>query len=1304
MRMKDALDELNFERFSLGVSFGECFCGEVGPSIRADYVVMGTEVNMAARLMGKAPNRGILASKRVYTNSKKFILFRQSEHLKVKGKDGFFHAYIPEARAFAPSTSIIDDGNLSDSPEQPFILLPSREYEMTKMLRALHEAEVSIPKVLILCGGPFLGKSRMISSLSENAISANFTVLQSFRTSLDSFTSYFPFRQITLTALLMCASKLLGQVTDDEVAAIEMLIENKILTKTDRVVLGSILPTVSDSQLLSLLKGQSTTALTKSISDTLIKLFVPLQPIMVVFEGDGEIDPSSWSVISEMQQRAVVECSRLLLVISSRNVLTIPSAVSHLQREAEYAKLTPLDKYETEIYLEVLLGVHDKGIGVDQKLLDAVHDRANGCPSFIEYIVSWALGKKMIEYDEGKNVMSFNLPVTQSEDVAAAIPKELSSIVLASFNDLPAILWDVLKIASCIGFSFDENAYEALDENLDFMPRVKTLAATHDVFERIDGHRYKWKHQAVYEAVKSLLIGNQRAQIHSMIVDVFEHYHKNGHFSNMVKCDLHRLFAWHCTLAGKWDAAYNQYMEAGKRAEETYNFPEAAKMYEEAISSQKKIDPLPLLRSRLLPTVKLGNCLRELARYNDAEEVLKTCLEEAERAMKKSDADEQMYVHSLTALAALNQAQSKYNEAKELYEKALPIARNLQESRTSLWLAVHIAGYAETLRKSGDLPTAETLHWEALHIRSCSANEGACTSLELAISYTQLGCTLFGQKKYEEAYKQHRLALKTRFEYLDFSHGHVSESLNYCAEALCSLGRAADGIPLAIHAVNIRKVVFGTSHPAYAHALSILASCYHAVGRSCDARDYFEECLSICEAVFQKNHANIIPNLMNYGKVLCSTGDYEKAKSVFQRAIVIHKKNFTEGQRASELETCQSQVQELTEKIESNTKALQCASVCERNMPIPTVDIKKKGTPIIVITDIGRDVDDEYALVLLASLARMHLLDPIAVVATLSPQRERAYLARGVLDILGFPNIPIGIGSCGGAKGKAGLDVYSAEYSRSCSCIYECGVELMARALSASPDKSVQVFCIGSLTDAATLMKDHEELFVKKVKEVSVMGGLNEIEEGKFVVPDTAYNNNCDAPSAAYVYQKCQELCIPTITLSRYAAYGCPIPTAVLDNLKKTEHMVVNNIVNVRTASINELWKKVNMPTSDTRREKLPPRCNRLWFCQTFLGRDDVETDGASPIMSHVEKLNMYDPLALLCCVPAYREAHFRMETVTVNGVPQSVVGLSQDQTGIVDPEVLCAELFSLFRLAFLRSLQNICKRRVAMQRTSMDF
>ncbi|EED93436.1 soluble adenylyl cyclase, partial [Thalassiosira pseudonana CCMP1335] len=50
MRMESALKDLKLNRFSLGVSFGECFCGEVGPPMRSDYVVMGPEVNLAARL------------------------------------------------------------------------------------------------------------------------------------------------------------------------------------------------------------------------------------------------------------------------------------------------------------------------------------------------------------------------------------------------------------------------------------------------------------------------------------------------------------------------------------------------------------------------------------------------------------------------------------------------------------------------------------------------------------------------------------------------------------------------------------------------------------------------------------------------------------------------------------------------------------------------------------------------------------------------------------------------------------------------------------------------------------------------------------------------------------------------------------------------------------------------------------------------------------------------------------------------------------------------------------------------------
>ena len=977
------------------------------------------------------------------------------------------------------------------------------------------------------------------------------------------------------------------------------------------------------------------------------------------------------------------------------SVLTAIFVHCHVSVLSSTPQLTPFERYETEIYLKVLLGVREKGIGIDEKMLDAFHHRANGCPQFIEYILRWALDKDLIEYVESHNSMSFKALDAHSDD--DIIPLELSSIVLAAFNNLSPILWDALKIASCIGYSFDADVYNTLTGDLDFIPKIKRLASSYDAFEKCDGNRYKWKHQAVYEAVKSLLINSQRQKIHCMIVEVFERS-VDTDLCGEGKGDTHRLLARHCSLAEKWDSAFNQYMEAGKRAEEIYNFTEATRMYEEALNMQDKMTPKPLLRSQLLPTVKLGNCLRELARYEESEKVLTECLAKTERTMAELDGDEQMYVHVLTSLATLYQNKSKYKDAKELYERALPIARNIQESRSSLWLAGQVAGYAEILRKSGDLESAEALHREALDIRNLAFEEGSGTELELAISFTQLGCTLFGLKRYSEAYSKHRMALFSRFKYLDFSHGLVSESLNYCAESLCSLDRGCEGIPLAMHAVKIRKVVFGTSHPAYAHALSVLASCYYAAGRSCDARDFLDECIDICETAFPKNHANMIPNLMNYGKVLRSTGDLRKARDVFERAITIHQINFKEGQRAAELEKCTQEVSAINAEIVA--EAEECKAK-EKKSPAElaianssqSVDVLSKGSPIIVVTDIGRDVDDEYCLVLLSALKRMHLLNPIAVITTLAPEEKRAHLARGVLDSLGMPGVPVGVGTAGGVVEGVELEVYPADYARPCSCVVKDGIQLMVEGLRASPDKSVQLLVIAAFTDVATLMQKHEELFLQKVKELVVMGGLKPFDDAsEFVEPDTAYNNNCDMEAASYVYQRCQELRIPTLTISRYAAYGCPIAVAVLESLCETEHMVAHNIRTTSVTSINSLWKKVNYAEDDPRREKLPARCDRTWFCRTFFGTDDTDKDSEESIWSLLENLNMYDPLALMACVPAFRETNFLWDTKYVNGTPHSIAGVSQTQNGIIDATGMSDEMAAIFGLGFRNSMQNICQ------------
>ena len=83
-----------------------------------------------------------------------------------------------------------------------------------------------------------------------------------------------------------------------------------------------------------------------------------------------------------------------------------------------------------------------------------------------------------------------------TDDVRAAIPQELSNILLSPFNKLPPPLWDALKIASCIGYSFDTDLYSTLNQGFGFTPKIEELASKYDCFERTGSH-YRWKQQAV---------------------------------------------------------------------------------------------------------------------------------------------------------------------------------------------------------------------------------------------------------------------------------------------------------------------------------------------------------------------------------------------------------------------------------------------------------------------------------------------------------------------------------------------------------------------------------------------------------------------------------------------------------------------------------------------------------------------------------------------------------------------------------------------------------------------------------------
>ncbi|KAL7471236.1 hypothetical protein ACHAXS_011573 [Conticribra weissflogii] len=1012
---------------------------------------------------------------------------------------------------------------------------------------ASHEGHYQIIKDIVGCaidqgegcflsitGDRYTGKSKLVREVLDsvkNEVGMEFCALWSHRSGVDSLTSFYPFREIVSTALRECEARTRRDVTwlhnnhnghlESDEAIVQQLIRRKIIDKSDQLMIGRILRHVMNAELLSLLKGRNPTVMIKDLAASLLKIMIPLQPVLLVFEaiGDGDdIDSSSFCLMNELLILARSQCPQMLLISIARKEPDIPKGLLamtvpiHLKR---------MQKSDMKSFIRSLVcepGNIDRTMRVDCDVADCVYERTKGCPLFTERVVFWAMRKQIIQLDESRNRVVFH-STHQDEPIdrlGGMLPAQLSEEILELLNNLPHQEMDALKVACCLGTTFRIERFEALKYE-GFYESLLAVIASHGIFDKIDVEHYKWKHISVFEAVESIIISNERIEIHGRIADAL-----NPLTVDHVEGDAQ--FARHYSMADRWTEAYSQYMEAGKKAERNLDFMGAVSLYKQAESCLKRMEGQPSLEQRLSPRIALGLCLRELIRYDDAEIELEYCLNATTTVSEESRASiefTETYLKVITALATLKQAQSKYPEAIELYDRALPIARENQGLHSQVWLANHVAAYAEILRKSGDVFKAKQLHSEALEYRTTAVEVGACTILELASSYTQLGCTLFGLGDFSQAFNFHKKALVARVEHLDFHHSLVSESLNYCADVLQAMGNGKDGISLGMHAANIRKTAFGTFHPAYAHALSVLGSCYHSIGRSYDALELLEECLDICEVAFSMNHANLIPNLMLYGSILRVTGNLHKSRSVYERALAIHKKNFGDGNEKQRKGIEDLLLDELTLITNPKMKA-------PLDMAIPTIQVESDKEHLLICADIGSRPSDEYMLSVASSLQQMGILQLVGVICVCPPQVERADMARGAMDSLLLPDVPVAFSgvSIDPINNSSGL-IFKSDYGRPSPHVNNSGVELLTRALKSAPNKSLVLMCSSCLGDAAEVIDNNPSLFSRAVKEVIILGSVKPLKRSKYLEPEETGLALWDSYGKK-VYRFCQKMKIPT--------------------------------------------------------------------------------------------------------------------------------------------------------------------------------
>jgi len=185
--IRSNLTQFNIE-CRIGIAQGTVFCGYVGSSYRHEYSVMGSSVNLAARLMGKCDVSQILVDSNVHFDARDEFVFVALPKVKAKGYDA------PVA-VFSPLKHVMDNSTFDDIHRRVSVVkqqeIVGRRHELSLLGSALRnylistrasinhelfhtEATMSITdspcsrsvkNKFVIVGGPGYGKTALINEL-----------------------------------------------------------------------------------------------------------------------------------------------------------------------------------------------------------------------------------------------------------------------------------------------------------------------------------------------------------------------------------------------------------------------------------------------------------------------------------------------------------------------------------------------------------------------------------------------------------------------------------------------------------------------------------------------------------------------------------------------------------------------------------------------------------------------------------------------------------------------------------------------------------------------------------------------------------------------------------------------------------------------------------------------------------------------------------------------------------------------------------------------------------------------------------
>lgn len=495
------LRRLGDMRCAIGINTGKVFAGFVGSQTRQEYAVIGEAVNVAARLMERAPLEAALVGESTRARVALPLAWGNPRRLRLKGKSDAMVAFC--IRAAAPPFA-----RLNEPPRRRRLL--GRTDELRRIGAAARRALWGNGQVVAISGEPGIGKSRLVGEMADIAGTLGFELHAGTCEAFGTPAPYHPWRSIWRGLL-----GLADEARNGYEARLAALVERIEPGAGERApLLGPILGLrLNENDLTSRLepavRSESALALLLSV----LRHCSGKGPLLVVLEDCHWIDERS-AELTELVARNIADLP-VLLLLTYRGLPRTLAQLPRLPNTLE-VPLGPLEPSLLETLARDTLTDLDAPDGLmTAPMTERLAEASGGNPFYVE---------ELARYVEARGPQA----------LSGEVPESLQSLVMARIDELPEHEKAILRVASVIGRSFRarwvwssypvlgpaKEVEASLEElsRLDLTPRARTEPELEYVF----------KHATTREVAYASLSYAAREGLHDSIAGFIERAYGEG--------------------------------------------------------------------------------------------------------------------------------------------------------------------------------------------------------------------------------------------------------------------------------------------------------------------------------------------------------------------------------------------------------------------------------------------------------------------------------------------------------------------------------------------------------------------------------------------------------------------------------------------------------------------------------------------------------------------------------------------------------------------------------------------------------